>query len=574
MTEQKKKDFKGRLRLMAYFTVLLGGIIIVRLFTLQVWQHNLYEDIAAGKHEVFAELMPDRGTIYITDGSTGADVPVALNADVYTVYAETRKMTDIEGAARAIDDALHIGAKERWELYQKMLKRPDAAYVPLFSRMSEDDKDLLSDRDIQGIGFVRNPYRFYPEESIGAHVYGFYGITPDGSSGGKYGIEGYFEEELRGQQGRVSGERTALGAWIPLGGREYKPPTHGSDVYLTIDRAIQHEVCTVITSRAQEFEAVSATAVVMDPKTGAVRAMCTYPSFDPNKYNETENIDHFNNQTIFTPYEIGSIFKPLVIAAALDQEVITPSTEFEDKGFWEIGRFTIKNAGEKKFGVVTMRQVLVDSINTGMIFVAERLGNKNLKKYLEEYGFGKKVGIKMQTESPGNISSLDKDAFIYTATASYGQGLTATPLQMVQAYSAIANGGKKVKPYIVEKIQSRGKVEYEAKVDRDRILSPRSAAMAADMMSSVIDDGTSWVAGVEGYRLAGKTGTAQIAQGAGYGEKTNQTFVGFGPVEDPQYILLLKFEKPNTLYATYSAAPVFGQLSQFILQYMGIPPSR
>ena len=574
MSQSKGQIYKGRLRLLALATVGAGVIVIVRLFTLQVWQHGLYEAIAAGKHEVIADLLPRRGTIYITDGSTGVNVPVALNADVYTVFAETRKMTDIEGAARMIDDALHIGAKERWELYQKMLQKPDAAYIPLFSRMSEDDKDLLKEKNIEGIGFVRNPYRYYPEGETGAHVYGFYGIQPDGTSGGKYGLEGYFDQELAGEQGRVAGERTALGAWIPLGGRDYKPPKHGADIYLTIDRAIQHEVCTTIASRADEFEAASAAAIAMDPKTGAILAMCTHPGFDPNTYNEVESIDQFNNQTIFTPYEIGSIFKPLVMAAALDQEVITPSTKFEDKGFWEIDRFTIKNAGEKKFGEVTMRQVLVDSINTGMIFVAERLGHKNLRKYVQEYGFGEKIGIQLQTESPGNVSSLENDAFIYTATASYGQGITATPVQMLQAYSAIANGGKKVKPYIVEKIESAGKVTYEAEVEKDRVLSPRAAAMAADMMSSVIDDGTSWVAGVEGYRLAGKTGTAQIAQGAGYGEETNQSFVGFGPVEDPKYILLVKFEKPNTLYATYSAAPVFGQLSSFILQYMGVPPSR
>ncbi len=539
-----------------------------------MWQHGLYEDIATGKHEVIADLMPRRGTIYISDGSTGVDVPVALNADVYTVYAETRVMTDIEGAARAIDDALHIGAKERWELYQKMLKKPDAAYVPLFTRMSEDDKDTLKQSEIEGIGFVRNPYRYYPEGETGAHVYGFYGIQPDGTSEGKYGIEGYYDQELTGEQGRVAGERTALGAWIPLGGRDYKPPKHGSDIYLTIDRALQHEVCTTIANRAEEFEAQSATALVMDPKTGAILAMCTHPGFDPNTYNEVETINHFNNQTIFTPYEVGSIFKPLVMAAALDQEVITPNTKFEDKGFWEIDRFTIKNAGEKKFGEVTMRQVLIDSINTGMIFVAERLGNKNLRKYVHDYGFGKKTGVALQTESAGNISSLDDSAFIYTATASYGQGLTATPIQMLQAYSAIANGGKRVTPYIVERIEKGGKTSYEAQTEKKRVLSPRSAAMAADMMSSVIDDGTSWVAGVEGYRLAGKTGTAQIAEGAGYGEQTNQSFVGFGPVEDPKYILLVKFEKPNTLYATYSAAPVFGHLSRFILQYMGVPPSR
>jgi len=563
-----------RLRLVGLLAALFGLFIIARLFTLQIWQHSLYTAIAAGKHEIIQELLPERGTIYIQDGSTGHPVPVAMNRDVFIVFADTRKITENEKVARAIDDALHIGDAERWEIFQTLEKHPNDAYVPLMKRISEDKKIKLAEKDIEGIGFVREPYRYYPEADIGAHIIGFFGLNEGGNHIGRYGIEGYFEDELTGEQGTVQGERDALGAWIPLGKRDYRPANDGVDITLTIDRAIQHEVCTTIERRAKEFEAQGATAIVMNPKTGAIISMCSYPNFDPNKYNEVEDVRYFNNDAIFSAYEPGSIFKPLIMAAALDQEVLTADTTFEDEGFVKFGKFKIKNAGNEKYGEQNMREVIVHSINTGMIFVAERLGEKNVKRYIEDFGFGKKTGIKLQTEVAGNISSLEKGGFIFTATASYGQGITATPLQMVRAISAIANAGKMVKPYIVAKTEDDGETVYEAEDEFTAVLSPRAAAITVDMMAAVIEEGHAHTAKVDGYRLAGKTGTAQIAEGAGYGEETNHSFVGFGPVEDPKYVMIVKFEKPQRQFAVQTAAPVFGELSRFILQYLQVPPSR
>jgi len=575
VVSSREKTEVRRLRLIGVLAAVFGLWVIARLFTLQIWQHNLYTALAAGTHEIIQELIPERGSIFIKDGFTGRTVPVAVNRDVYSVIADTRKITDNEVVARAIDDVLRIGDADRWDLFMNLENHPNAAYVPILKRITENQKQKLQEKTVTGIRFERHPYRYYPEGTVGAHVIGFFGLDEHGTSVGNYGIEGFFNDELSGEQGAVHGERDALGAWIPLGKREYRPAKDGVDITLTIDRTIQNEVCTDLARRAQEFEAAGAAAVVMDPKTGAILSMCSYPLFDPNTYNEVEDIQHFNNRAIFTAYEPGSIFKPLIMAAALDREVLTPETTFEDEGEVQISEFRIKNAGNKKYGEVSMRRVIIDSINTGMIFVAERLGAKNIQEYVEEFDFGEKTGVRLHTEVAGDVSSLEKDGFIFAATASYGQGITATPLQMVQAYSAIANGGKMTKPYLVEYIEADGEIVYEAKSGQHSVvLSPRSAAIAADMMAGVIDEGTSWVAGVDGYRLAGKTGTAQIAAGAGYGEETNQSFIGFGPVEDPKYIMIIKFEKPNTRYATYSAAPVFGELSRFILQYMQIPPSR
>lgn len=564
-----------RIRLAGLFSALFGLIIIARLFTLQVWQHGLYTALAAGAHDVFQQLIPHRGSIFVQDGN-GGTMPVALSRDVFLVFADTHAVVDPEKTARAIDDALFIGDAKRWEIYQLMKDHPNDAHVPLVQRVSEEDKIKLETKQLAGINFLRQPYRYYPEGSVGAHVIGFFGLQDDGKPIGRYGVEGYFNRELAGRAGAVRGERDAIGAWIPFGRREYRAAKNGADITLTINRTVQYEVCTDLERRAKEFEATGAAVVVMDPKTGAILALCSYPLFDPNTYNKVENIQYFNNHAIFTAYEPGSIMKPLAMAAAIDQEVLTPETTFVDEGMRMIDGFKIKNAGEKKYGERTMREVLINSINTGMVFVTERLGQKLMREYIEHYGFGAKTGIELDTEVAGTIASLEEDAFVYAATASFGQGITATPLQMAQAYSALANGGTMVKPYIIEKIQDGDRVIFEGKPSQHtEVLSPRAAAITADMMVSVVDEGHAKTARVEGYRIAGKTGTAEIAEGAGYGEDTIHSFVGFGPVEDPKFVMITKFERPkNARYAESTAAPVFGELARFILQYMKVPPSR
>ncbi|MEK7532750.1 MAG: penicillin-binding protein 2, partial [Patescibacteria group bacterium] len=561
-----------RLRGMGLLGVLFAVIVVFRLFTLQIWQHDLYTALAAGTHQAFQELFPARGGIFIKDGTTGKTVPVAIHRDVFTVFANTTEIPDPEKTARAIDDAIFIGDAKRWEIYQTMKNQPNDPYVPLIQRITEDEKNKLEEKNVTGINFVRRPYRYYPEGSVGAHVIGFFGLQEDGTPVGRYGIEGFYDKELAGLQGTVRGERDALGAWIPFGRRDYAPAKDGVDITLTIDRAIQYEVCTDIERRAKEFSATGAAAIVMDPKTGAIMALCSYPVFDPNEYQKIETIQQFNNNAIFHAYEPGSIMKPLIMAAALDQEVVTPDTEFEDPGVREIEGFKIKNAGEKKYGKRTMREVLVNSINTGMVFVAERLGRTAVREYIESFGFGTKTGIQLDTEVAGTIAGLKKDGAIYAATASFGQGITATALQMVQAYSALANGGKMVKPYLVEKIQDGDDTRYEAEpAQYTEVLSPRAAALTADMMVSVMEEGHAKTARVVGYRLAGKTGTAEIAEGAGYGEDTIHSFVGFGPIEDPQFVMITVFERPKIAgYAESTAAPVFGELAKFILQYKGV----
>jgi len=316
----------------------------------------------------------------------------------------------------------------------------------------------------------------------------------------------------------------------------------------------------------------------MDPKTGAIIAMCSYPDFDPNEYNKAEDPGVFNNQAIFNAYEPGSIFKPVTMAAGLDLGIITPDTTYIDEGFVKIDNFTIRNYDKLAHGKNTMSEVLQHSLNTGTIFVVRKMDKKDFKRYVENFGFGKKIGIQLDTEAVGNIDSLKKKGEVFVATASFGQGITATPLQMVQAFSAIADGGKIVSPYIVDKIKKFDGTEIiPERMAPKQIISSKTATLLTGMLVNVVEKGEGTKAKVPGYYIAGKTGTAQIPdfEHGGYSNKTNHSFIGFAPIEDPVFVMIIKFENPKKgSFAATSTAPLFSRVAKYLLDYYHAVPDK
>ena len=582
--KQKYEDSSTdpRLRIMWALFVGISVVIIARLFVLMVFQHGFYVALAAGSHDIYNNLFPERGNIYIQDSRSGEEYPLAMNRDYFLVYADTRQIEDdktAEDVAEKLAEVFSYDDEKKFEVFLQLNKRTDP-YEPLEKKAEEVVVDKLRELDLPGIAFVRQPFRYYPEGNLAAQVVGFLGRNSEGDNIGRYGIEGYWEKELAGKGGFVQGAKSAVGALIPMAGRSFEAAEDGSDLLLTIDRTIQYKACEKLERYRQEFEAVSASLVVMDPYSGAVRAMCSVSDFDPNTYNQVESIDVYNNTNIFTPYETGSIFKPIVMSAALNEGLVTPETYFEDTGSKSgLCDTPLKNAGDVVHGWQTMTGVLENSINTGMVNVAERLGKKKLIKYIENYGFGVREGIELDTEVSGNIETLyvNKGDKIdcYGATASFGQGITATPLQMVAAFGAIANGGVLIKPYIVEEVRhSNGKIDQSEIKEIRNIVNKRSSMLLSGMLVSVIDSGHAGLAAVPGYYVAGKTGTAQIPGLGGYTEETIHSFVGFAPVDNPKFVMIIKFEKPQRKYSASTAAPAFGDIAKFILQYYQVPPTR
>lgn len=572
----------NRIQIATWFLFVAIFLIVVRLGYLMIWQHDFYKALAASTHEASSTLQPKRGEIFIQDSRTGSTFPVAINQDVYLLFADTRLIKDAETAekiANTLSEKFNYSAERKTAVLAQLNKRTDP-YEPIEQKLDQKKVDEIKDLKLKGLGFVRIPQRFYPEKNLAASVVGFVGKNKDGADWGKYGVEGYWQTELAGRGGVAAGLRSGNGS---IQARSLQPAHHGTDLVLTIDRTLQYKACERLRQGMVDYNAASAALVIMDPFTGAVLVMCSLPDFDPNTYHQVQSIDVFNNRAVFTPYEPGSIFKPIAMAAALNEGAVAPSTPFTDSGRRDgVCKGPIQNAGNKAHGAMDMTTVIVKSINTGMVFVMDHLGKDKFVKYVKRFGFGVETGIDTDTEVAGTIDSLliNKGNKIdcYAGTASFGQGITVTPLQMATAFSAIANGGNLMRPYLIkEKRFADGHTEVTKPKIEGTVLTKRGASQIANMLVMAVDTGYAGRARVAGYKVAGKSGTAEIADanGKGYTQTYNHSFIGFAPAENPKYVMIVKYEKPTTHpYAESTSAQIFGELSKFLLEYYQVPPTR
>jgi len=582
----KKKDKKGkqydRISYLTMVVFIFAALIIIRLGDIQIFQHSFYEALAAGQHELYEKLLPERGEIYVRDYfDLDKLYPLAANKDYALVYAEPKRVTEPEKAASLLAPILRsedeeVEAKEA-EILARLQKKDDL-YEPLGRQVSEEKAAEIEKLELEGIKFQNESYRFYPENNIGAHVLGFVGFQDD-QRVGQYGLEGYWEDELAGEQGFLQAEKDAVGRWITFGTKLLEEAVDGDDLVLTIDRTIQYETCKRLNQEVEKHGADGGSVIIMNPQTGAIIAMCGSPDFDPNNYSETEDVNVFINPATFYIYEPGSVFKPITMAAALDQGKVSPATTYEDTGSVEIGKYTIKNFDAKAHGINTMTEVLEQSLNTGAIFAARQVGPEVFEDYVKKFGFGVKSGIQLNSEAQGNISTLASHKELYLATASFGQGISMTLLQLTNAFGTIANGGKLMKPYIIDEVikPNEMSIKTEPRIIRE-VISSKTATTLGAMLVNVVRNGHGKRAGVPGYFVAGKTGTAQIPKedGPGYDpDHTIGSFCGFAPADEPKFVMCVKMDKPRSVqWAESTAAPLFGELAQFMLNYYGIPPEE
>jgi cell division protein FtsI/penicillin-binding protein 2 len=580
--KRRHEDGNGRIRVASVALLGIVAVIIVRLFFLMVIQHGFYEALAAGSHTLYEQLFPERGSVYIQDSRTKEEFPIALNKDLFTVFVDTRVLTNEDDAdlvATAFAEVFGYDDEKKLDVYTRINGTNDP-YEPVEKDVEESIVDVLKEKKLPGVGYVRHASRFYPEGVLASQTIGFVGKDTDGKDVGRYGIEGYWNDELAGSGGFLEASKSLAGSVIPFASKSLKPSVDGSDLLLTIDRTLQYTACERLRQGFVEYGATSASLIIMEPQTGAIRAMCSLPDFDPNAYGKIDDVRSYNNTGIFTPYEPGSIFKPLTMVAAVNEGKVTPDTYFYDTGSVDGGcTKPIQNALLKSYKDQTMTGVLENSINTGMVYVVNQLGKHSFISYLESFGFGVKTGLPLDSEISGTINTLREKkgeaVDCYTSTASFGQGITATPLQMLTAFNAIANKGKIMRPYIVEEVrQSDGKIVRTAPQVTKEIVSAHASSLVSAMMVRVIDTGQAHGATVPGYYVAGKTGTAQIAGPGGYSEDTNHSFVGFAPADDPAFLMIVKFEKPQRRFADSTTIPVFADVAKFVLDYYHVPPER
>lgn len=573
-TRRESGTVGGRMRLFRIISGLAAVLLVLQLFRLQVLDHSFYEALASGQHNIYKDIFPNRGEIFVAEQS-GELFPVAVNRNLTLVWADLRAVDNPTRAAKVLSEVLGL---DELELKSK-LSRTDDPYEPIAHFVSDEQVASIQQHELTGIGFRPEDTRIYPERGFGGQVLGFLGSNESGERVGRYGLEGFYNELLRGEQGFLRGERDPAGRLIAVAGRAFEPAKDGTDFILTIDRHLQFFVCEKLREAVEWHGARGGSVVVLNPKTGAVLAMCGAPDFDPNTYREVEDVAVYNNPVLFNDYEPGSVFKAITMSAAIDTEAVGPQTTYADEGRVEIGQHTIKNSDNKSYGTQTMTEVLEQSLNTGAIFAMRETGQQSFKNYVERFGFGELAGIDLQSEVRGDVDALDEKSEIYFATASFGQGITVTPLQLASAFAAIANGGKLMKPYVVAAVREEDVTMRETRPTiRRQVVSERTAKLLSAMLASVVERGHGKRAGVKGYFIAGKTGTAQIPKKDGPGYEPGAhigTFVGFGPVEDPVFAMAVRIDRPQDVqFAESSAAPLFGKIAQFLLQYYQVPPSR
>lgn len=567
------KIFEGRIRLILLFFLVACGALIGRLFIMQVIRYGEYVRLAARQQGNTEEIYSERGVIFATD-KTGGAIPLALNKSYKVLVASPKLITDPESIASMLADSFHL---DRAGIAAKLAKKNDP-YEVLARKIEIDAADAFAARGLPaGISFEDETGRIYPNGTMAANLLGFVSSN-QGETSGKYGIEKYYNADLSGITGLREGAKDASGFWIALGRRIIKPPKDGAAVSLTIDYPIQRKAEEVLALARQKWDAASGLVIVLDPKTGRILADARNPAFNPNEFSKEKDFSIFLNPTAEASYELGSVIKPITMAGGLEEKLALPETTYNDTGEVKIGSFTIRNFDGNAYHTQTMTQVLEKSLNTGAVFVARLLGKKKQEAYLRAFGFGADTGVDMPGEVAGDLSNLKSGRDSDFATASFGQGIAVTPIQLAVAMGAIANKGMLMKPYVVDKIRddSGNTTTHHPEVIR-QVISPATAETLTKMLVSVVKNGYEDRAGVKGYFVAGKTGTAQVPNrsGRGYSDALIHTFVGYAPAFDPKFLILLQLNEPRgNKFASNTLTPVFHDLAEFILHYYEIPPDE
>ena len=547
--------------------------VLTRLFTLQVLQHSSYANLASAQQLTNAYMSAERGQILARDHTNQANedlYPLAANKVYYEVFVDPSQVTRPQNMAEALGQALGLEAAS---LVDRLTKSGDN-YEPIKHKVSDQELEVVKQIELPGIHWREEFWRYYPDKEIGSHILGFFGYQ-DNAKKGKYGLEGYWDDVLAGVSTEAIVNRTAGGSLLAAEALADSPVQDGYDIILTIDRTIQYETCRALDRAVLQYDADNGSAIVLESTTGRILAICSSPGFDPNNYNLVESVSAFNNLAVYDQFEPGSVFKTYAMAAAIDDGQVTPSTTYIDEGVVKLAEYEIKNSDKKAHGLQSMTEVLEKSLNTGIIFATQDMANEVFRNYMENFGFGRKYNLGLDQEAEGDISSLNIHGQIHKATASFGQGITVTTLQLAAATNALANGGVLLQPYLIEEFRSpQGQLlKLQPKI-LDQVVKPETATQLAAMMVSVIDYGHGSRGAVPGYYIAGKTGTAQIPENGRYTNKTIQSFVGFGPISDPRFTIVTKLYNPKTAYAESSAAPLFGEIAKFLVNYYQIAPER
>lgn len=577
-----------RIKIFRIIILLTAAVIVARLF---YWQFIAHVSSNANFKSRQIELPATRGEIFASD-----NFPLVTNQEAFLIYVKPKEM---EGDLK--DIAQKLAPYFIWEKYatagadlsdeqkkQRLEQEKSKAgeilakitnknffWVQIGRKVSLSQKQQIENLKIKGLGFEKDGKRFYPEASMAASLLGFVGSNKYGEDTGYFGLEGFWDKELKGQAGRLGLDIDPFGFPILVSKYRTIEPKTGDSLYLTIDRTIQYIVEKNLKEAVEKYGAKQGTVIITKPSTGQILAMATYPSYEPSLYGEFDE-KLYKNPAVADTYEPGSIFKLLTMSAALDTATVTPQTKCDVcDSPRQIGGYEISTWNKKYYPNSTMTEIIEHSDNVGMTFVSEKLGLIKFLEYIQRFGFSRKTGIDLEEETTADIRKKEDWKPIDLATAAFGQGIAVTPIQMIEIVQTIANRGKLISPKVVAKIV-QNKSEKEVKPDTiKQVISPKTAAQMTEMMVNAVENGEAKAFTPKGYRIAGKTGTAQIPLAGHYDpNKTIASFVGFAPADDPKFIMLVRFTEPtSSIFGSETAAPTFFAIAKELFNYLEISPS-
>lgn len=581
--------------------LLAGAVLTTRLFGIAILQHGHYVAEAERLQLVETNVEPQRGSVWLQDAATGHPDLAAQSVESYALSATPKNVAHKAQYAQAIASFAHVDEAALQATFEK-----NGAYMdPIMHGLSKQQVDQLtaqlngverglnpSYQDVQvnydqlqgnllyfigGVFFIREFQRTYPQGQLASQVLGF--VNDKGQ--GQYGFEDQYDSELSGYGGTAVLEQDSLGTL--LGQESAVKAKNGESYELSIDRNVQYTVEQYLAQAVKDDEATGGSAIAMNPKTGEIIALANNPTFDPNHFRDVkpDAIGAFDDAAVTQEWEPGSIFKPLVMSAALDQGLVNDQTSHTFDESVTVQGHKIETALRRSYGTETPAQILANSDNVAMVWIANMLGNQTMYNYLKSYGLGQTTGVDLKNETPGSLKGASQWKDIDRATISFGQGVAVSPLQIITAYAAIANDGRMVQPHIVHAaVDPDGTRHVVQPVFGAQVIKPSTAQDLRNMMVYTIENADKKAA-VAGYKIGGKTGTAQIPDPTNGGyvpDAYNHSFVGIFPSDDPQIVLLVKIDHPNLqktgLFAESTAVPLFQKIASFMLSYYQIPPTN
>ncbi len=562
MKVKEKKWIRFRIYLVAFFFLAGLGTILARAYQLQVLERDRLASIARAGYRGTIKLLPKRGTIYDREGHE-----LAVSVEVESVYAHPNLVKRKNDAAKKLSRALNLSRRKTLGLL-----RGDSPFVWIKRKISPKEVKRVRALGLEGVGFTTETRRYYPGREIGAHVIGFAGADNQGLEG----LERKYDAVLKGPEHTLVKMRDALGRPFYISRPTSKGPEM-HDLVLTIDKDIQYRAQQALQRAVTKTRAKSGHCIILNPETGEILAMAVVPLFNPNIFWKYKP-DQWRNRAITDSYEPGSTLKTFLLAAALESRIVSPRTTFYcEEGKFQFASHIIHDT--KGYGTLTVSDIIVFSSNIGAVKMGRKLGYKKFVTYLEKFGFGSKTGIDLNGERDGFIRPSKKAKEIDRANIFFGQGMTASSLQIALAMAAIANGGELMRPFVVKAIRDQsGRVVKEMKPQVIRkVISTKTARKVAQILEGVVsEDGTAPLAAISGYRVAGKTGTSQKVdpRTKSYSRKDYVAiFVGFVPADKPRMVILMTVDEPEGKpYGGLVAGPAFQEVGTWALNYLGITP--